>query len=372
MKPNLFGLTYKELEECLTAEGADRYRAEQVFAWLYHRMVVSFAAMENLPKSLRAFLAERHDLAHPEIVQEQRSSDGTRKFLLKTTDGSHIETVLIPAESEEAGVPKRLTLCVSTQVGCPLDCVFCATAAMKLRRNLTTGEIVGQYVAVQRVSDARITNIVYMGMGEPMLNYDAVMRSVEIITHEKTCGVSSGRITISTAGLPDGIRRLADEQRKVKLAISLHATTDALRLRLMPVNKRYPLAELMSAAAYYYAKTRRRITYEYIVFHGLNDTPADVRRLVKLARRISSKINLIPWHSIDHSGRGEDGLTLEPAPPGTVEDFAQALRAEDITVMLRSSSGKDIAAACGQLVVKRRDGAMTIPTPRDHAADNPD
>ncbi len=353
MKRTLFGLTYLELEDTLTEHGLERYRADQVFYWLYNRGVASFSEMTNLSQSLRAELDSSFSIRHPEIVRQQQSSDGTQKFLLKVDNEALIETVLIPAESDEPGEPKRLTLCVSTQVGCPLDCVFCATASMKLKRNLTTGEIVGQYLIIQKLVDKRITNLVYMGMGEPFLNYDTTMRSIEIITHEKTCGISSGRITISTAGLVEGIRRMADEDRKVKLAVSLHATTDVLRTKLMPINKKFPLPKLLAAIEYYYKKTRRTITYEYIVFHGLNDTNEDVKRLAKLARRVPSKINLIPYHSVEQAGRGLRDPGLLPASDESVETFASALRCHNVTVMRRSSSGKDIAAACGQLVVEQ-------------------
>ena len=296
--PNLFGLSVGELQDVCEAAGLPRFRGEQLFYWLHNRGVESFEECTNLPKTLRAELAARFCIVHPEVVTEQHSTDGTRKFLLRLADGRDIETVLIPSESEEAGQPKRLTICVSTQVGCPLDCRFCATASMKLKRNLTPGEIFGQYLAVQKRSAQRVSNLVFMGMGEPLLNYDNVMAAAELLTHEKTLAIAASHITLSTAGMADGIRRMADEGRKIKLAISLHATTDALRLRLMPINKKYPLAEIIDAAEYYYRRTRRRITWEYILFDGLNDGVDDVRRLAKLTRRVPSKVNIIPFHPI--------------------------------------------------------------------------
>ena len=358
---NIFGCTHQELSEVLTEQHLERFRAEQIFYWLYNRAVHSFDEMTNLPKSLRQQLAQHFSIAYPALSREEISADGTRKFLFRLGEGFHVETVLIPAESDEDGFPKRRTLCVSTQAGCPLGCRFCATASMKLKRNLTAGEIVAQYLVVRNMIDRRITNLVYMGMGEPMLNYENVMKSVEIITDEKSCAVSSSRITISTAGLADGIRRMADDNRKVKLAISLHSGEDEIRTSLMPVNKKYPLESVLEAAEYYYRKTKRRITYEYILFDGLNDTNDALRKLVKIVRRVPSKVNIIPFHSIDFVSYPESKLELRPSPPEKVEEFARKLRDQYITVMIRSSSGKDIHAACGQLAVLSTPGTLERP-----------
>lgn len=351
---NIFGTTPAELEEEMLRAGLPRFRAEQLFYWLHNRGVTQFDACGNIPKTLRAELASQYRITHPALAREQSSADGTRKFLFTLEDGRSVETVLIPSESDEEGAVKRLTICVSTQVGCPLDCKFCATASMKLKRNLTPGEIFGQYLAVQQRSASRITNLVFMGMGEPMLNYDNVMRSVDILTHEKTGGIAASHITLSTAGLADRIRRMADEKRKIKLAISLHATTDEVRQRLMPINKKFPLEDLLDAASYYYRQTRRRITYEYILFDGINDGDDDVRRLVKLTRRVPSKVNIIPFHPIDSAYPEGIPLQLNPTPRPRIERFAAALRERQVTVMLRSSSGHDIDAACGQLAVRHR------------------
>ncbi|MDT8323136.1 MAG: 23S rRNA (adenine(2503)-C(2))-methyltransferase RlmN [Bacteroidota bacterium] len=350
-RKNIFGLTHAELEEEMLRADLPRFRAEQLFYWLHNRGVTQFEDCGNLPKTLRAQLQAQYRITHPTRAREQASADGTRKFLFTLADGRSVETVLIPSESDEEGATKRLTICVSTQVGCPLDCKFCATASMKLKRNLTAGEIFGQYHAVQRLTPQRITNLVYMGMGEPMLNYENVMRSVEILTHEKSGGIAASHITLSTAGLADRILRMADEQRKIKLAISLHATTDELRQRLMPINRKFPLEALLNAAEHYYRRTRRRITYEYILFDGVNDGEEDVRRLVRLTRRVPSKVNIIPFHPIDSAYPEGLPLQLAPTPRPRIEAFAAALRAQHVTVMLRSSSGHDIDAACGQLAV---------------------
>ncbi|MCZ7558612.1 MAG: 23S rRNA (adenine(2503)-C(2))-methyltransferase RlmN [Bacteroidia bacterium] len=352
MNNNIFGYTLAELEEASTQAGLPRYRAEQLFYWLYNRRVDDFSEFHNVPRLIRESLSEKYIIRKPLVRKEQTSADGTQKFLFGLEDGRAVETVLIPAESDDRDQPRRLTICVSTQVGCPLDCRFCATASMKLKRNLTTGEIVGQYMAVQKRTDARITNLVFMGMGEPMLNMDNVMRAVGIITHEKTGGIAASRITLSTAGMVEGIRRMADEGWKIKLALSLHATTDDLRLQLMPINKKYPLAVVMDAIEYYYRKTRMRVTYEYILFNGLNDGVEDARRLVKIARRVPPKVNIIPFHPADVSSDTDAATTLEATPRWRIEEFADALRASNITVMLRSSSGLDIDAACGQLALR--------------------
>lgn len=352
-RTNIFGKTLDELREEFRSIGLERFRAVQVFFWLYNRGAESFDEMTNLPKTLRKELASHFDVAHPQMEIEQESEDGTRKFLFALNDERKIESVLIPSESADDAAPKRLTLCISTQVGCPLNCAFCATASMKLKRNLTVGEILGQYIAVRKRSPKRITNLVYMGMGEPMLNYDATMDSIDLITHETTCGVGAQHITVSTAGVVDGIRRMADEGRKGKLAISLHATTDEFRNKLMPINRKHPLQELVGAAEYYYRKTRRRVTYEYILFDGLNDTLEDARRLAKLCKRVPSKVNIIPFHSIASAFPEGLPMDLRPSPADRIERFAKHLREQNITVMLRSSSGQDIDAACGQLAVKQ-------------------
>ncbi len=350
---NIFGLTQAGLNQVLTGLGLERYRAEQVFYWLYNRYVEDFAEMDNLPKKVRGELGTHLSILHPRITKEQSSSDGTRKFLLAMEDGTQVECVLIPSESTDAKQRSRLTLCLSTQAGCALGCVFCATGTMKLQRHLTAGEIVGQYLAVRDVAPERITNLVFMGMGEPLHNYDAVMEAVEILTHEKACSVSSQHITISTAGLVPGIERWTREKRKPKLALSLHATTDAQRSALMPINAVHSLARLTTALEEYYRVLRRRVTFEYILFEGFNDGEADARRLVTLTRRIPGKVNLIPFHSIDHV-MAADARTLRPASPEAIARFADRLRRDGVTVMVRASSGSDIDAACGQLAIRHR------------------
>ena len=351
-KQSLKGLLPNELAEFFVSIGEPKYRAQQVFKRLYAQQTHSFEDMTELPASLRKHLsgvADIHPLA-PSRLQE--SADGTKKFLFRLSDGREIETVLIPSESvEEDGVPKRLTLCVSTQVGCALNCKFCATASLKMKRNLTTGEIVEQFLQAQQHTDKPITNLVFMGMGEPMLNYDNVMKAVEILTHDDVQLLGARRITVSTAGMVEGMRRMADEKRPIKLALSLHATTDGLRTKLMPINKKHNLRELGDTLEYYYRKTGSPVTYEYILFEGLNDSEEDARRLQRITRRVPSKINVIPFHPIDFTNPDGVSASLRATTPEKFQAFIQRLRDLDVTVMIRSSSGKDIHAACGQLAL---------------------
>jgi 23S rRNA (adenine2503-C2)-methyltransferase len=369
VQKNLFGLTHPELREFILSLGEPGYRANQLFDWLYSKGASSFDEMSSFSKSLRARLGASATIDHIHLVDAQRSSrDGTTKLLFELSDGKRIESVLIPSEpadDDERGVPKRrrVTLCVSTQVGCPLDCAFCATATMGFERNLTVGEIVDQVFQAQRIaverpptsnlSQSNITNLVYMGMGEPLMNYENVMASAEIIT--PGLGIAPRRITISTAGWADRIKRMANEHRKMKLAVSLHSLDDDVRERLMPVNKKFPVDELVDAIEYYYRKIRRRVTYEYILFDGVNDSEEDLRRLVNLSRRIPSKVNVVPFHSIDFAAPRGWGASLKPTPSEKAERFVEALRAAHVTVMVRSNAGEDIDAACGQLAILSRE-----------------
>ncbi len=351
----VYDLSLNELEVLCADWGEKSYRARQIFQWLYSRKVASFDAMSNLSQDFRHRLREYLDFTPLSTANKQTSNDGTVKYLFRLPDGREIESVLIPSETlNEKGEHKRRTICVSTQVGCPLDCKFCATAALKLKRNLSVAEIIAQVLTVQRETANRITNMVFMGMGEPMLNYDNVMKAVEIITHPEAQVLSPRRITLSTAGLVNGIKRMADERRPIKLAISLHALRDELRTQLMPINKKWNLRQLGEAIDYYYRKTRRAVTYEYILFKDLNDSYQDAVRLARMARRVPSKVNVIPFHSIEFTGR--DGLSRQLQPTGSDDfhRFIAQLRSLDVTVMIRSSSGKDIQAACGQLALASR------------------
>jgi 23S rRNA (adenine2503-C2)-methyltransferase len=356
-KTNLKGLTLSELEQFVESLGEKKYRARQIFTWLYGKRARSFEEMSDISKKFRFMLSETATIENLELVTKQVSSlDETTKFLFKLSDGLIIESVLIPAEEASPTAGKRLTLCISTQVGCPLDCKFCATGTMGFFRNLTTGEIVDQVLQAQNYSLQGITNIVYMGMGEPMLNYENVMKSVELLNSENGPAIGSRHITISTAGYADQIRRMGDEDRKVKLALSLHSLDNEKRKLIMPITKKHSVPALLDAIQYYYHKTRRRPTLEYILFDRFNDTEADLKSLVAVSKRIPCKVNVIPFHSIDFTRPSGVAVTLKPTPRPRMDEFVQGLRDAHVTVMVRSSAGEDIDAACGQLAVQEKAG----------------
>jgi len=336
-RQDLLGLTRGELEAWAEAQGEPAYRGRQVFKWLYQKRGRDPTAWSDLPRAFRAHLAERATIGRPGVAREEVSRDGTRKFLLGLGDGARIESVLIPDED-------RLTACISSQAGCALECAFCLTALMGLRRNLGVGEIVGQVLALQDAvpSGGRISHIVLMGMGEPFANFGNVERALRILTDQDGPGFSPRRVTLSTVGLVPGIRRLAASGLHVNLAISLSGTTDGQRSRLMPVNRRYPLAELLAACREYPLPPRRRITFEYVLMAGVNDTPEDARRLVGLLRGIRCKVNLLPLNE-------SPLLPFRASPRPRVEAFQGILHAGGLTATIRESRGHDISAACGML-----------------------
>jgi 23S rRNA (adenine2503-C2)-methyltransferase len=347
---HLKGLCRSRLAELLHRWGEPAYRADQLLQWIYARGVEDFSAMSNLPALLRERLARHCTLKTVHLLRWQRSErDGTVKFLLRLPDGAAIEAVFIPADEGD-----RRTLCISSQVGCPLGCAFCATATLRLRRNLNAAEIVDQLCQVQSFLGERITNVVFMGMGEPLLNLDAVLDAIAIFTDPHARLLSPRRITISTAGVVPGIRKLAESGIRVKLAISLHSADQRLREQLMPIARRYPLPELLAAVQYYTERIRRPVTYEYILFDGLNDSPADADALARLARRTGAKLNLIPFHPIEFAHPTGIGAQLRPSPPDRLHAFAERLRRHGVTATVRSSSGIDIDAACGQLALSWR------------------
>lgn len=354
-KINLKGLTQEELKELSHSLGEKPFRGKQLFEWLYKKRIDSIDSMTTLSKAFRDKLKTKAEICNLKFVTSYQSSfDGTTKYLFELKDGKQIESVLIPPrtafydnKSLKLDEQKRLTVCVSTQVGCPLDCIFCATGTMGYKRNLITGEIIDQVIQIEKISQKKITNIVFMGMGEPFLNYDNVIDAIRIFVDGMN--IAARRITISTAGWIDGILKLANENLKVKLAISLHTLKDGLRNMLIPLNRKYNLSKLLSAISHYYERTKLRVTYEYIVFKSLNDQDDDVKLLTKLARKVPCKINLIPFHSISFV---KPEIDLKPATMEEIELFAQKLRANHLTVFIRSSAGEDITAACGQLAIK--------------------
>ena len=355
-KTNLLGLTGRELCTFVEGIGGSRYRGRQIFRWLYGRGIREFHAMTDLAREFRGSLESFATIEGLVVTAEQRSSkDGTTKYLFELGDGLKVESVLIPPASAFSGreashedEQRRLTLCVSTQVGCPLDCAFCATATMGFRRNLTAGEIVDQVLRVRKVAGRKITNIVFMGMGEPLMNYDNVIKSTEIIS--EGLGISLRRMTVSTAGWAEKIRQMADEGRKIKLAVSLHSAIEATRVKLMPVTRRFGLHDLAGAISYYYKLTKQRITYEQIFFDGINDSEREIAHLVKFARLVPCKINVIPFHSIAFTA--PVGVAASLRPSLRTAEIVDHLRESHLSVFMRSSSGEDIDAACGQLAVK--------------------
>ncbi|MCE1190222.1 MAG: 23S rRNA (adenine(2503)-C(2))-methyltransferase RlmN [Ignavibacteria bacterium] len=344
-KTQLKGLTLHELEELFVDGGLEKYRAAQVFNWMYNHKVTSFHDMQNISKTLRAELDDKYTLLTLEKVREQISQENeTRKLLFKTVDGHYIESVIIPDDG-------RLTLCVSTQVGCPLDCKFCATGVMGYKKNLTSGEIFDQYLLAQLSVTFPISNIVYMGMGEPLINYENTVRSLSIFSEELTTGISLKKITVSTSGIPHKIRELADTGLKCKLAFSLHSCFEDIRSSIMPINEKYSLKDNLKALQYFSQKTGTRITFEYVMLKGINDRKEDLEALKKLCKGISSKVNIIPFNSVAHTNPEGISAELQPTPLHAIHAFADRLRDANITVLLRDTRGNDIAAACGQLAI---------------------
>ena len=336
-RQDLLGLTRQELEAWAEAQGEAAYRGRQVFKWLYQKRGSDPGAWSNLPRAFRGVLAERAAIGRPALVREEVSRDGTRKFLLGLGDGERIESVLIPDED-------RLTACISSQAGCALECGFCLTGLMGLKRNLGPGEIVGQVLTLQGAAapGARVSHIVLMGMGEPLANFGNVERALRILTDPDGPGFSPRRVTLSTVGLVPGIRRLAASGLQVNLAISLSGTTDEQRGRLMPVNRRYPLEALLAACREYPLPPRRRITFEYVLMDRVNDSAEDARRLTVLLRGIRCKVNLLPLNE-------SPLLPFRPSPRQRVEAFQKILHQGGLTATIRESRGHDISAACGML-----------------------
>jgi len=348
-RENLLGMSLAELTAVLARWDQPAFRARQLYQQLYRRQCMELDAMTNLAKSLRRELAACCRIALPETAARADSADGCHKYLFRLDDGCAVETVHIPETD-------RVTFCLSTQVGCPMGCAFCATAGMADRRNLTAGEIVGQYVrvAADLGLQGRPANIVFMGMGEPLLNYDAVMAAFRLFVDPAGIALSRRGVTLSTSGLVDGIRRLAAEPVRPKLAISLNAATDEIRNRLMPVNRRHPLAELLGACRNFPLAPGERITFEYVLIRGVNDTPADARRLARLLKPLRCKINLIPYNEIP-------GLPYAAPAEAAVLAFQQVLLDARFTAMIRKSRGREIQAACGQLAAAGRPATARPP-----------
>ena len=365
MLTDIKSLTREELEAQFKTWEQPAYRISQLLEWLYVRRVTSWDAMSNLPKLLREKLRENFSLQTLELVRKQGSRDTTQKFLWKLADGALIESVLIPANPALYGeASDRHTLCVSTQVGCAYGCKFCASGLDGWKRNLNPNEIVEQVLATERwheqqlkaeksdaapapaTTDSRlINNLVIMGMGEPLANYDNLLKALRILNAPWGGGIGARKITISTSGLAVQIRKLADEPEQFRLAISLHGATDEVRTRIMPVNKKYPLSELTAALEYYQSKRDRLITFEYILISGVNDSLEQTRPLAALARNLRAKVNLIPYNKVE-------GLPWERPNEAVQENFLAELEKQNVIATLRREKGGDIDAACGQLRLK--------------------
>ena len=336
-------LTLAEIGTRLDALGQPAYRAKQVAEWIYEKRVRAFDGMSNLPAALRAQLATEFVFDDLKPVRTLGSEDTTRKFLFALGDGALIETVLIPASPALYGeASDRRTLCVSTQVGCAYGCKFCASGLDGWSRNLSAGEIVDQVLRVEEIGGEKINNIVFMGMGEPMANYANVMKAIAIINAPWGIGLGARHITISTSGLAPQIRELAEQPLQVRLAISLHGATDEVRQQIMPVNRKYPLAVLLEACAFYAERKSQRLTFEYILIDGVNDRAEDAAALVRVARKVGAKVNCIPYNIVD-------GLDWKRPSEARQDAFMGILENAGIPATIRREKGHDIAAACGQL-----------------------
>jgi 23S rRNA (adenine2503-C2)-methyltransferase len=330
------------------------YRAGQIADWLYQKRVTSFAEMTNLPHALRTKLADNLCFGKIEVVRVLGSRDATQKFLFRLSDNSLIESVLIPASPALYGSPSdRRTICVSTQVGCAYGCKFCASGLDGWKRNLRADEIVNQIMAVEEESGERIDNIVFMGMGEPLANYNNLLRAIQIITAPWGIGIGARHITISTSGLVPQIRKLADQPLQIRLAVSLHSASDEIRSRIMPVNRKYNLSVLLDACRYFTSRKKQRITFEYILIAQVNDSDEQARQLAKHARVLEAKINLIPYNKVE-------GLDWTQPSLDRQKKFLAVLRSADVRATLRREKGDDIAAACGQLRLQTERG---LPAP---------
>ena len=335
---SIYDFSFEQMTDLMLANGFKKYNATQVFQWLYRQKVSSFDEMTNLSKNLRSWLKENYSCEGLVMLKKQISRDGTRKYLFQLSDGSNIESVLMHYDYGDC-------ICVTSEVGCNMGCTFCASGLLKKKRDLTSGEMVLQVLEVQKdveEDDIRVSHIVVMGIGEPFDNYDNVLNFCRTVNHDLGLGIGARHITISTCGLVPGIRKFADEQVQYNLAISLHAPNDELRSKIMPVNKAYPIAELMDALRYYASKNNRRLSYEYILLKGVNDTDECVDQLIKLTKDFDVYVNLIPYNTVDEHGYVSTDYKTAMA-------LYNKLMSSNVRCTLRQKHGEDIDAACGQL-----------------------
>jgi 23S rRNA (adenine2503-C2)-methyltransferase len=341
-KKDIRALSKEQLRDFFVANGDKAFRGNQVYEWLWSKGAHCFEDMTNVAKATRTMLETHFVINHIKVDTMQRSEDGTVKNAVRLHDGLVVESVLIPTAT-------RTTACVSSQVGCSLDCNFCATARLKRMRNLEPAEIYDQVIAIDKESrlyyNHPLSNIVFMGMGEPLMNYNNVLKAIEMITSPEGLGMSPKRIMVSTSGVPKMIKKLADDDVKFKLAVSLHSAIDEIRSRIMPFSENFPLADLRESLEYWYRKTKSKISYEYVVWKGINDTKASIDALVKFCKYVPCKVNLIEYNPID------DG-EFQQASEESINAYIKALENSGIVVKVRRSRGKDIDAACGQLANK--------------------
>jgi len=338
---HILNYTKEELNNLLEKNGFPVYRSKQLYQWLYTKYVDDINEMNNLPANLRQWLINNYNCNFPKVAQEQVSKiDGTIKFLFELADKQAIETVLMFHGGKTT--KQRKTLCISSQVGCPIGCVFCATGKMGLKRNLSVGEIIGQILVVSKIH-GKIDNIVYMGMGEPLLNYEHVLKSIKIITDEMGLNFSSRKITVSTCGLVPEIKKLSEEKIPLTLAVSLHGANNELRNTLVPINKKYPLEDLLAAVKYFINKTNRKVTFEYILAKDINDGIVHAKELSVLLKGLLCNVNIIPVNPVS-------GTAINRPSAKVMANFVQVLQSKGIETVVRSEKGADIDAACGQLV----------------------
>lgn len=343
-KSDIRSLSKEDLRNFFVANGDKAFRGNQVYEWLWSKGLHRFEEMTNVSKTTRNLLEKHFVINHINVDTIQRSDDGTVKNAVRLHDGLVVESVLIPTDT-------RTTACVSSQVGCSLDCNFCATARLKRMRNLEPGEIYDQIIAIDKESrlyyNHPLSNIVFMGMGEPLMNYNNVLKAIEMITSNEGLGMSPKRITLSTSGIPKMIKKLADDEVKFKLAVSLHSAIDEIRNQIMPFTKNFLLPELRESLEYWYTKTKSKITYEYVVWKGINDNKKSIDALVKFCKFVPCKVNLIEYNAIDDSN-------FKQADEENIHQYIKALNNAGIVAKVRRSRGKDIDAACGQLANKEK------------------
>lgn len=350
-KTELLGMNMQELESFMISFGEPGFRGRQIHKWIYQKEVSSFYDMSDIPRELRQRLDEKAQISIPRVLKQRVSADGTRKFLMELDDKKKVETVVIPQTKDKN---TKYSLCISTQVGCPIGCTFCATGASGFQRNLKYFEIVGEYLGSKRELEkkiknsdkASITNVVYMGMGEPMLNYKEVIKSINSLNDPKGINIGQRHITISTSGDVNGIEQLSRENMQITLAISLHACNDELRNELIPINRKYPLEQLMSAVKNYIKQTNRRVTFEYIMLDDVNISRADADDMIKLIKPFLANVNLIPYNEVED-------LKFKRPSDKKIRQFYNWLVQAGLNVSIREEKGGDIEAACGQLSAKR-------------------